>query len=384
MSSSLTGARGSSRPGRVAQRRDDGGGRDDGRRLADALDAVGRVRVGILDDHRLDRRHVERGRDQVVGEARVRDQAVAGLDLLHHARGRGPARSRPRSGPRPPAGRPPGRPPARRRSRRRGSGRARRRPRRRRASPRPRSETWARSPVIWPVSGSSGVVGGVAEDALDVDLAAAARLALGERGAAGVADGAGDHVGLARGRGRAGRVDRRGRRRREPDVVDPELGARDLEDHVRDALPDLGGGAVHLGRAVGEQPHPRGAVVVEALGEADVLEPDREAGAAADALAARRVAGAARAAGAGRAEAARRSRRLERRGARGSPRRSAASTRSAGRSAACRPGASAFRSRSSTGSIPSAAASLSICASPAKQVWTAPKPRIAPHGGLFV
>ena len=48
------------------------------------------------------------------------------------------------------------------------------------------------------------------------------------------------------------------------------------------------------------------------------------------------------------------------------------------------PGASAFSSRSSTGSIPSAAASLSICASPAKQVCTAPKPRIAPHGGLFV
>ena len=31
----------------------------------------------------------------------------------------------------------------------------------------------------------------------------------------------------------------------------------------------------------------------------------------------------------------------------------------------------------------SAAASLSICASAAKQVCTAPKPRIAPHGGLF-
>jgi hypothetical protein len=32
----------------------------------------------------------------------------------------------------------------------------------------------------------------------------------------------------------------------------------------------------------------------------------------------------------------------------------------------------------------SAAASLSICASVAKHVCTAPKPRIAPHGGLFV
>jgi hypothetical protein len=31
-----------------------------------------------------------------------------------------------------------------------------------------------------------------------------------------------------------------------------------------------------------------------------------------------------------------------------------------------------------------ACASLSICASAAKQVWTAPNPRIAPQGGLFV
>ncbi len=47
------------------------------------------------------------------------------------------------------------------------------------------------------------------------------------------------------------------------------------------------------------------------------------------------------------------------------------------------PGASAFRRRSSTGSRPSASASLSICASAAKHVCTAPKPRIAPQGGLF-
>ena len=44
----------------------------------------------------------------------------------------------------------------------------------------------------------------------------------------------------------------------------------------------------------------------------------------------------------------------------------------------------ALRSRSSTGSMPSAAASLSICASCAKHTCTAPKPRIAPHGGLLV
>ena len=30
----------------------------------------------------------------------------------------------------------------------------------------------------------------------------------------------------------------------------PELGARDLEDHADDALPDLGGGAVNVGAAV--------------------------------------------------------------------------------------------------------------------------------------
>ena len=48
------------------------------------------------------------------------------------------------------------------------------------------------------------------------------------------------------------------------------------------------------------------------------------------------------------------------------------------------PGTIALRSRSATGSMPSAAASLSICASCANATWTAPKPRMAPHGGLFV
>ena len=44
----------------------------------------------------------------------------------------------------------------------------------------------------------------------------------------------------------------------------------------------------------------------------------------------------------------------------------------------------ALRSRSSTGSMPRAAANLSIWASWAKQVCTAPNPRMAPHGGLLV
>src|SRR5258708_14197113 len=48
------------------------------------------------------------------------------------------------------------------------------------------------------------------------------------------------------------------------------------------------------------------------------------------------------------------------------------------------PSARALFIRSATGSIPSFAASLSSWASYAKHVWTAPKPRIAPVGGLFV
>ena len=48
------------------------------------------------------------------------------------------------------------------------------------------------------------------------------------------------------------------------------------------------------------------------------------------------------------------------------------------------PVCNALSSRSSIGSMSSSAASLSICASCAKHTWTAPNPRIAPHGGLFV
>ena len=82
------------------------------------------------------------------------------------------------------------------------------------------------------------------------------------------------------------------------DVLRAELGARDLQDHARHALADLGRGAVHLGGELlvraGPEPHARRAGVVEALRVADVLEPDREADAALDALAAGGVAGAAR------------------------------------------------------------------------------------------
>ena len=80
---------------------------------------------------------------------------------------------------------------------------------------------------------------------------------------------------------------------RERDVVGRELAARHLEEHRADALADLGRGAVHDRAAVGPQHHARGAEVVEALREADVLVADGEADAAPDALTARRVARAA-------------------------------------------------------------------------------------------
>ena len=167
------------------------------------------------------------------------------------------------------------------------------------------------------------------------------------------------------------------------DRLGAELGARDLEDHADDALPDLGRGAVHGGAAVGMEHDASGTGVVEALRVADVLEPDREA----DPAPARPRRGSCcprrRAAGSGRAAA---------------PRRSGTGIAAAARivsatghepSITCpvgrtSPGPSAFSRRSSIGSIPSSAASRSICASAAKHVCTAPKPRIAPQGGLFV
>jgi len=48
------------------------------------------------------------------------------------------------------------------------------------------------------------------------------------------------------------------------------------------------------------------------------------------------------------------------------------------------PSSMALSCRSSTGSMPSSAASRSICASQANAVCTEPKPRIAPQGGLLV
>ena len=162
------------------------------------------------------------------------------------------------------------------------------------------------------------------------------------------------HV-MPRGRRRAGRVDRRGRRRREPRrrrcrarCARP-AGSRSSTPWPTSAAAQCTSAASRSPATT--EPHARGAVVVEALGEADVLEADREADAAADALAVRRVAGAA-----GQAERVARQL-LGRRRHRARPRaRITSATGSepvdhAARSAACRPGSSAFSSRSSTGSM---------------------------------
>src|SRR5437764_10714787 len=130
-------------------------------------------------------------------------------------------------------------------------------------------------------------------DALDVDIAAGVALTFFQRGPARVAHGTGGHPRHARGGRRPGRVDRRGRVRRKRDLVRTELRPRDLEDDVRDALPDLGRGTVDFRASVRGQLDARRRVVVEPLRVADVLEADREPDAAPHALAARRVAGAA-------------------------------------------------------------------------------------------
>ena len=210
------------------------------------------------------------------------------------------------------------------------------------------------------------------------DRAAARRELLAHRAARRL-DRAARHLRLARGGGRAGRADLRVRGQHQH-VLHAQLRARDLRHHGHEPLADLRGSGVDLNERFTSgrrQPHPRGRVVVEALGEADVLEPDGVADAAHHALAAGDVRDPAR-------------ERRRRRPAAAATRTDSSSSRTgAGQLIAAPVGidvpvAMALRSRSSTGSIPSAAASLSICASCAKHVCTAPNPRIAPHGGLFV
>src|SRR2546430_4057451 len=69
---------------RGADRRNDRRRARYGRRLADPLGAVWRVGMRILDELGHHRRHVERRRQQVIGEGRVAHEPVAKLHLLHH------------------------------------------------------------------------------------------------------------------------------------------------------------------------------------------------------------------------------------------------------------------------------------------------------------
>ena len=144
--------------------------------------------------------------------------------------------------------------------------------------------------------------------------------------------------------------------------VDAQLGADDLRLDGDESLPDLGGGGVHDGGRLAAddlQPDAGGGVVVEALREADVLDADAIADAAADPSPCVVLATP--------PGSSRRSRRVARRRQRRSRTRSSSSATGAGRvdaparSAPGPPRSSALRTRISTGSSPSAAASLSIC-----------------------
>src|SRR3989442_14493764 len=137
----------------------------------------------------------------------------------------------------------------------------------------------------------------MAVGALEVDVGAGPGV-LGECVATGEANGARGHPGHPGRRRRAGGAYRRGRRRREPDGLDLELGPRRLDDHICDPLADLRRRAVHLSGELATrrtvEAHARGRVVVEALRVTDVLEADGETDPAPDTLTACRVPRAAR------------------------------------------------------------------------------------------
>ena len=162
---------------------------------------------------------------------------------------------------------------------------------------------WAAKPSAttespWPVSGSSGDRRAVAVDGGLLDRAVGER-PLGQPLAdarAGQLDRAAGHPGLPRRRRRPRRADRRVGGE-DHHLLDVELGAGDLLEHRHQALADLGGGGVDLRdpALLGDQEaHAGRRVVVEPLGEGDVLEADREADAPPGALAVGGVGDAAR------------------------------------------------------------------------------------------
>ena len=146
--------------------------------------------------------------------------------------------------------------------------------------------------------------------------------------------------------------------------------------------PTSDGGAVDLGGAVGAEDHARGGRVVEALGVADVLEADGEADTAPDALTARGVAGATR-------QPDRLARELlgcgnRKRG--GLSDHLGDGKRSLDRLARRKhvSGCERVQQPQLDRIDPELRGELVELRLAAKHVWTAPKPRIAPQGGLFV
>ena len=207
----------------------------------------------------------------------------------------------------------------------------------------------------------------------------------GPHGLAGRLHRAPGHVGLPGRRRRAAGADG-GVLRVDDDPLDPELGAADLLLDGDQALADLGGGGVH-GRdrlAAGHlQPHPRGRVVVEALGEADVLVGDGVADAADDALAVGRVVDrAGQRPQVGVVAALGRQRQVGHDLQQLADRRGGVDDLAGDVEVALAHAVAA--AGSPPGPRPTASASSSISASCANAACTQPNPRIAPHGGLLV
>ena len=288
ISSGRTGTRVQRLAGGVAQRRHHGSRRDDRRRLADTLGTVRCRRLGHLDQDGLDRRHVEGGRNQIVGEACVDDPAVTRLDLLHQSEA-DPLRSAALDltcdgewvhGPADVLRRPDPDDPGKAEldvdlgdDAHRGTGE-------RNVRALARDLAGLRIERRRP---------GMSVHPLDVDLAAAA-LALLERRPARIAHGPRRHPCHPRRRRRACRAHRRGRVWHQGHRSRTELGARHLQDHACDALPHLRRSTVHIGASVLTQDHAGCTRIVEPLRVADVLEPDREPDAPPDTLASSGVA----------------------------------------------------------------------------------------------
>ena len=358
-SSGRTGTRVTGRPVAARKRGGDGRRRRDRGRLADAVQALGRLGLRLEQLH-AHRRHVEDGRDQVVGEAGILRRRRRRRGAPPSAPGRGPARCRPAPAPRTARGSDapevlrggdlhhPHDPERGDRRRTRRGGRRSRAPCR--VSLAGLGIQRRRGPVV--------VLDRLLHRVRLVQLVQAARTASEANGAAG-------HPALPGGGRRTGRADR-GVGREHDHAVEAKLGAGDLLEQRDEALPHLGRRRVHLDEwlpAGQRDAHAGGGEVVEPL-----ANPTSEAGQPRPAARVGDAAG-----------SSRRSTGLVRwSGGMGMARSRSSSSRT-GTAVDGLPGhqrspRSALRSRRSIGSSPSSAASRSICASCATATWTAPNP----------